>query len=174
MVNLMSLTLPRFFFSKLEMSMWYLRMRMWRIILYIILHHMQNDILFYRGREIPAFKCQYSFASGRYMLIAFLGWMILNLVGRIKISIHFTNFKNSSSHRLLYGAYKSFQWGLGYWVDFLENVAFLSGRMKSSSQQSADDALDDSWVPWIAGGDMGWMGRWACIMPWNDEADAIS
>lgn len=45
-------------------------------------------------------------------------------------------------------------------MDFLENVAFLSGRMKSSSQQSADDAVGDSecpellvlmWVGWKDG-----------------------
>lgn len=138
---------------------------------------MHKNILSYKGREVPAIKLRYSFASDRNMLIGFLGWMILNLVGRIKISIHFTNFKNISIHRLLYGANKVFQWGLSYWVDYIQNVALqyfsvVEWSFHQSSQQTTV-CLGD-WVPWTTGADVGWMGRWACIMPWNDEANAES
>lgn len=105
------------------MNTWYWRKRMWRVILYIIVPHMHKDSLSYKGREVPAIKLLYSFASDRNMLIAFLGWVILDLVGRIKILIHFTDFKNTSIHRLLYGANKAFCRGLSYWVDYIQNVA---------------------------------------------------
>lgn len=34
--------------------------------------HMQKDIFSYKSREVPVVKLQYSFASDRNMLIAFL------------------------------------------------------------------------------------------------------
>lgn len=66
----MPLALSRFL-SKLEINLWCLRIRMWRIILYIMCPICKKTS--YRGREVPAVKLQYSFASDRNMLIAFLG-----------------------------------------------------------------------------------------------------
>lgn len=133
------------------MSMWCLRMRVWRIIPYIIVPHMQKDILSYKGREVPAVRLLYSFASDRNMLIAFLGWMILNLVGRIKISIHFTNLKNIRIRRLLCGANRAFQWHWGCGIVCPSEVEWClqqSGQQVILGVTQSPDPLVLAWAGW--------------------------